>query len=107
MSTQKRQKRDDNQVTYKGRPLVRKGDELFYGYPGKEFIIHLTIEKSVTFKDLKIATKVTVQLQRNDPQIRHRMKTIKTAQRNGLYKALDVGLFWLEEAISSKKENTN
>ena len=66
------------------------------------YIVILQILESEDFKDLKLATKVSVQLQLTDQTARPRDRVLKKSEKDGFYTALDVGCVWLERALSSK-----
>lgn len=53
-------------------------------------------------EDLDVATKVTVQLQRTDPDLKSRDRVVKKSEKNSLYAAMDVASVWLDRALSSK-----
>ncbi len=89
-------------LTYKGRPLMRKDNMVYYGSMADKYIVLLQILESKDFKDAKLATKVSVQLQLTDPNLRPRERVVKKSEKDGFYTALDVGCVWLERALSSK-----
>ena len=49
-------------LMYKGRPLVRKGNTLYYGSMAEPFVIMMQITSTKKVKELDVANKVTVQL---------------------------------------------
>ena len=51
---------------------------------------------------MDVATKVAVQLQLTDPNLRTRDKVVKKSEKNSLYSAMDLACVWLERALSSK-----
>jgi hypothetical protein len=87
---------------YKGHPLMRKDNICYYGSMADPYIVILQILESEDFKDLKLATKVSVQLQLTDQTARPRDRVLKKSEKDGFYTALDVGCVWLERALSSK-----
>ena len=89
-------------LMYKGRPLMRKDNMVYYGSMADEYIVMLQILESKDFKDLKLSTKVSVQLQRTAPDVKARDRVVKKSEKDGFYTALDVGSVWLERALSSK-----
>ena len=90
-------------LTYKEKPLVRSGNEIYYGSMADKFIIMLQITETKTEKDgLQVATKVSVQLQHTDPDVKSKDRIVKKTETNGLYDAFDIGAVWLERALSSK-----
>ena len=89
-------------LMYKGHPLMRKDNLVYYGSMADEYIVMLQILETKDWKDLKLATRVTVQLQRTDPQAKSRDRILRKTEKNGLYEALDVGSVWLERALNAK-----
>lgn len=88
--------------TYKGRPLVRCGDELYYGSMDERFVIRMQIKSKKTVGDLEIADKVAIQLLCTDPDLSPRKQLIKASEKNGLFLAIDIADIWLERALSNK-----
>jgi hypothetical protein len=93
---------DEKVLQYKGRPLMRKDNMVYYGSMADEYIVMLQILESKDFKDLKLSTKVSVQLQRTAPDVKARDRVVKKSEKDGFYTALDVGSVWLERALNSK-----
>ncbi len=89
-------------LMYKGHPLMRKDNIVYYGSMADKYIVILQVLESKDFKDLKLSTKVSVQLQLTDQTVRPRERVVKKSEKDGFYTALDVGCVWLERALSSK-----
>ena len=89
-------------LMYKGRPLMRKDNLVYYGSMADPFIVMLQVLETKKLQDLDLATKVSVQLQSTDPSVRARERVIKKSEKDGFYTALDVGSVWLERALSNK-----
>ena len=89
-------------LMYKGRPLMRKDNLIYYGSMADEYIIMLQVMESKKSGDLDLATKVSVQLQRTDPNCKARDRVVKKSEKDGFYTALDVGCVWLERALNAK-----
>ena len=89
-------------LMYKGHPLMRKDNMVYYGSMADKYIVILQVLESKDFKDLKLSTKVSVQLQLTDQTVRPRERVVKKSEKDGFYTALDVGCVWLERALSSK-----
>ena len=86
-------------LMYKGRPLVCKGNTLYYGSMAEPFVIMMQITSTKKVKELEVANKVTVQLMNTDPDVRPRERIVKKSEKNGLYDAMDVGSIWLDRAL--------
>ena len=87
--------------TYKGKPLVRCGDELYYGSMDERFVIRMQIKTKKTVADTEIADKVAIQLLCTDPDLSPRKQLVKSSEKTGLYVALDIADVWLERALKS------
>ena len=90
----------DKILTYKGRPLMRKDNLIYYGSMADKYIVMLQVLDSKKEGDLDLATKVSVQLQLTDPSVKSRDRIVKKSEKDGFYTALDVGCVWLERALS-------
>lgn len=86
---------------YKGKPLVRSGDTLYYGSMTDKYVVKLDIKSKKTVDGLEVADKVNVQLMYTDPEIRTRKQIVKTGEKDGLYLALDLAEAWLNKALAS------
>ena len=87
--------------TYKGKPLVRCGDELYYGSMDQRFVIRMQVKSKKTVNDVEIADKVAIQLLCTDPDLSPRKQLVKSSEKSGLYVALDIADVWLERALKS------
>ena len=95
------EKKEKNKLLmYKDKPLVRQGDNIFYGNPDDKFIVSFVLSEFKKVGEVDVAQKVVIQLQQNDSYMNIKNKLIKKAQRDNLWAALDIGVFWLEEALS-------
>ena len=86
-------------LTYKGRPLMRKDNMIYYGSMADSHIVMLQVLESKKVNGLDVATRVSVQLLLNDPNLKSRERIVKKSEKDGLYTALDVGCVWLERAL--------
>ena len=86
-------------LTYKGRPLVRSGNTLYYGNMAEKFVIMMQILSTKTVKDMTVADKIQVQLMSTDPDLRMKERILKKSEKHGLYNAMDIGVIWLERAL--------
>lgn len=87
------------ELMYKGKPVVRRGDTMYYGFIDDKYIVKITEEEKETKGDIEIATKVTVQLTTNNSKLSGNERVIRQSKKEGLYDALDVGVVWLEDAL--------
>ena len=89
-------------LEYKGVPLMRKDNIIYYGRMSDKYIIMLQILDSEPVKDITLAKKVSVQLQLTDPDIKSRDRVVKKTEKDGLYNAMDVAEVWLARALSGR-----
>ena len=89
-------------LEYKGHPLRRKDNFIYYGSMSDKYIIMMQILATKKVKDLDVATKVSIQLQLTDPDIKSRDRVAKKTEKDSLYAAMDVAAVWLERALSQR-----
>lgn len=89
-------------LTYKGRPLIRKDAIIYYGSMTDKYIIMLQVLSAEQKDGYSISGHVSVQLQYTDPEISSKDRVVKSAERDGLYDAMELGSIWLERALSGK-----
>jgi hypothetical protein len=87
-------------LTYKGHPLMRKDNIVYYGSMADSHIVMLQILETKKVDDTEIATRVSVQLQLTDPNARAKDRIVKKSEKEGFYTALDLGCVWLERALA-------
>ena len=89
-------------LTYKGHPLRRKDNLVYYGSMAEKYIIMLQVLDTKKVDDMDVATKVSVQLQLTAPDLKSRDRVVKKSEKDSLYAAMDVASVWLERALSGK-----
>ena len=89
-------------LMYKGRPLVRSGNVLYYGSMAEKYVIVMQILSTKNENDMTMAEKIQIQLMLTDPEVRMKDRIVKKSEKVGLYNAMDIGSIWLERALSEK-----
>ena len=89
-------------LNYKGRPLVRCKDEIYYGNPTDSHVVFIQILGTEEKDGVKIANKLHVSLLSNDPALGANARIIKQSDKTGLHSALDIGDIWLRAALAGK-----
>ncbi len=96
-------------LMYKGRPLRRKDNILYYGSMSDKYIIMMQIlgtkpvqptEGASSSEALNVATKVSIQLQLTDPSVKSRDRVVNKSEKTSLYAAMDLASVWLERALA-------
>ena len=98
-----------NALMYKGHPLRRKDNILYYGSMSDKYIIMMQIMDTKPVEpvagaesagELKVATRVSVQLQLTAPTVKSRDRLVKKSEQGSLYAAMEVASVWLERALA-------
>jgi len=86
-------------LEYKGHPLRRYGNYIYYGRMSDKYIVVIQILETKKVKDIDIASRVSVQLQLTDLTVRSKNRIVKKSEKESLYVAMDVASVWLERAL--------
>ena len=89
-------------LMYKGRPLMRIDNLIYYGSMADSHIVMLQILETKKVGETEVASRVSVQLQLTDPAAKSRDRIVKKGEKGGLYTALDFGSVWLDRALAGK-----
>ena len=89
-------------LSYKGRPLRRKDNLIYFGTMSEKYIVMLQILSTKKVGDLDVADKVSIQLQLTAPDLKSRDRVIKKSEKDSLFAAMDVACVWLDRALSGK-----
>ncbi len=87
-------------LTYKDKPLVRKGNQIYYGNMSDKFVIVFDIKSTKEVDGLKVADRVSVQLVSTDPNAGPHERIVRRTEKKGLYSAMDIGSVWLDRALT-------
>ena len=91
-------------LIYKGHPLRRVDNFIYYGTMAEKYIIMMQVLDTKKEQDLDLATKVSIQLQLTDPELKSRDRVVKKSEKNSLYAAMDIAAIWLERALAGKEK---
>lgn len=89
-------------LLYKGHPLRRKGNLLYYGSMADKYIVMMQVTGIAREGDMEIANKVHLQLQLTDPDLKSRDRVVKKSDLPDLFSAIDMGSTWLMRALAGK-----
>ena len=86
------------EFTYKGKPVYRKGNVIYYGDLSKDLILVLEVAESEKMGDYDISKKVKFHIQDNTGEIGKGIN-YRSGERSNLYEAFDIGAWWLQDAL--------
>ncbi len=89
-------KKTEGTLLYKGKPLTKRGNVVIYGDINDKYYLRLSILKTKKVSDVEIADYIYIELISSADD-----KTIKKAEREDMYEALDIGGFWLDDAMEN------
>ena len=91
-------------LLYEGKPLLRDGNVLYYGDFNENFITRFTITETKKIQGLEVASKVNIELLEKHGDDIKSARLTKKAERDSLYAALDIGVYWLEDILEMERE---
>ena len=86
--------------TYKGYPLVRKGNEIYYGNMYDNTVIMMQILETSKMGSLDVASKIRIYQMKTDENLNPVQAIVKQSEKNSLYEALDIAYVWLSRQES-------
>ncbi|MFR3785985.1 hypothetical protein [Agathobaculum desmolans] len=89
-------------LEYKGHPLMRKENIIYYGSMSDSHIIMMQILESDQINGMPVAKRISVQLQQTNPNVRIKERIVKKTEKSSLWAAMDIASIWLNRALSNK-----
>lgn len=88
-----------NFFTYKGYPLVRHENVIYYGNMSDDYVVMLKIMQKKKVHDLEIASKIKVYEMSTDLSLPPNEAITKSSEKESLYEALDLANAWLRRTV--------
>lgn len=82
--------------TYRGVPLVRKENLIYFGNMYDDYVVMIEILGTEKQGDLDVANKVRIRKMATDPTVPPKDQIVKKAEKESLYEALDIACAWLK-----------
>ena len=79
-------------LTYQGHPLICRGNTMIYGNIADTYYVQLTALDMATVEGVEVAGNIQIALMQG-------MRILKTAEREGMFNAMDIAEFWLKDAM--------
>ena len=89
-------------LVYRGHPLRRVDNLIYYGSMADKYLIMMQVLDTEDVKDLKLAKRVSIQLQLTDATLRSRDRVVRSTEKASLAEAMEFASIWLERALSGK-----
>ena len=89
-------------LTYKGRPLVRCGNDIYYGSMSDPYVVYLQVLSTTKENGVDVADKVHIVLLSTDDTKPLPERIVRQANKVGLYNALSFGDIMLQGALQKK-----
>ena len=86
-------------LTYKDKPVLRVEKTIYYGDPSEKYILVLDILEDTPSGEITRTTKVSIKLMDNTGEL-GKGKVFRQSERENLYKAFDMGAWWLQSALT-------
>ena len=90
-------------LTYKGRPLVRCGNDIYYGNMTDPYIVYLQILTTKKENGIDVADKVHIILLSTDDSKPLPERIVRQANKVGLFNALSFGDIMLRGQLKENK----
>ncbi len=87
--------------TYKGFPLVRHEDVIYYGSMSDDYVVMLQILKKEKVNDIDVASKIKIYHMSTDLALPPNKAITKTSEKSSLYEALDLANAWLSRSTKN------
>ena len=91
-------------LTYEGRPLLRCGNDIYYGSMAEPYIVYLQILNTKKENGADVADKVHIILLSTDDTKPLPERIVRQANKVGLYNALSFGDIMLRGQLKEAKK---
>ena len=91
-------------LTYKGRPLVRCGNDIYYGSMTEPYIVYLQVLNTKKENGVDVADKVHIILLSTDDSKPLPKRIVRQANKVGLFNALSFGDIMLRGQLKEQKK---
>ena len=82
-------------LEYKGKPLVREGNTIYYGNMSDDYVLLFVIMTTTQYMGREVPDMIIVQLL----STKDNMQIVKQDVKHGFYDAFDTGVIWLERYV--------
>ena len=83
-------------LEYKGKPLVRCGDQIYYGNMSESHVVKFDILSKDANGE---PNKIDVTLLKSNTELSDKDRVVKKSTKATMFEALDIGFVWLERTL--------
>ena len=87
-------------LTYKGRPLVRSKNEIYYGNMSDPYVVFMQVLSSKEEIGTEMPDKMAVMLLSTDTSLEPKDRIIRQSVKNGFYNTLDFAAILLDRSLA-------
>ncbi len=91
-------------LMYKGKPLVREGNQICYGDMSEDYIMYMMILSNKKVKvggnEMEVPDKVIVQILKSDTKCSPLERMVKQFDKKSFYEAFNDGMIYLERLLA-------
>ncbi len=87
-------------IEYKGKPLVRENNTICYGNMTDDYILFMLILSNKKAGDVEVPGRILIQILSTDQSLSPHDRIIKQGEKTNFFDAFDIGMIWLERALS-------
>ena len=87
-------------LNYKGHPLVRSRNEMYYGDMADPYVVFMQVLSTKQESCEEVPDKIMLMLLSTDTSLPPKDRIIKQSMKNGLYNALDFAAIMLDRSLA-------
>ena len=89
----------ESYFTYKSRPVVRKGQTIYYGSMAEPYVVMMNVVSEEEQAGVMTASAIKCYLMKTDKTLNPIQAITKSAERPSLYEALELAAAWLKGTV--------
>ncbi len=91
---------ENNFLLYKGKPIVRSGNKLYYGNMADGYVIEMTLHDIKENKGISMANRITIRLVCTMRDCPPAEMIVNKSEKYNLADALEIGNIWLTRKLN-------
>lgn len=91
----------NNILMYKGRPLIRSGNTMYYGDMTDPYVAVIQVSDTKEQNTLQVPTRTSVQILSTDESLPLLERIKRNTEKTDFYDAVNIASIWLERILES------